>query len=480
MTLETTAIFLFAYFMVCVSFFLASLLNADTRKIGLGLLLLSVISLISTVALSSITLGGGNFVSRLLNHLINFDRDELAAFMLGCAAAMPTCLILIGFSKTNKVSRGLVLTFAGGGVVCTAFFGLLIVAKELISPYLPIPSSTLQSAIGRLAPDGFVIEDYANTELIPVRLAVSPDDRVFVSGHIGIAAQSGAVVELVQQENGVVDEILVADKLNRPYGLVVTEDHIFVSRSGQYTKWTDGRVENISTGAVTRLTDLDNDGIMDHYHDVVSGLPGAKGPDYLHQNNGIAIDSTGALFITTANETDGHPSKDDLAGAILKASGVMFEDVEVYASGLRNPFGLAFGPDGKLYATDNDTQTGLLGNLGDKLLSVNEGDFYGHPYALDSDPSVTKPLMRSSFSLGGLALANAKNLPSEYNNKLYVVVYGEGRIMQIDVNDNNDVQLLPFATVPGAVDIAISSDGNFYVGVYPDKVVRIRYEGAES
>jgi len=58
-----------------------------------------------------------------------------------------------------------------------------------------------------------------------------------------------------------------------------------------------------------------------------------------------------------------------------------------------------------------------------------------------------------------------------------VVIYGEGRIARVDIKTTPDgskeAELVLLATVPGAVDIDINKNGDMYVGVYPDKVVKI-------
>jgi len=474
---ETTPIFLFTYFLVAFVLLMPMVFLGRYKKVGILLVAICAAGVAATIVIVSTTQSEVNFMRQIFQHISNLNRDAIAAMALGGAVAFPICLI---WSRLDFKSALIPIGLSTIGLTGTLLFGSLITGKELISPYLPHPGSDLE-VVGRLAPPEFLIEDLLDTSIIPVRIAVSPAGKVFVSGHLGIAAQEGGVVELVEAENGGVQERLVARMLNRPFGLLATDDHLYVSRSGQYTRWNDGIAEQISTGAVTQLSDLDNDGVMDHYHDIVKDLPGAKGPDFLHQNNGIAIGPDGALYITTANESDGYPSPDPIAGAILRASGDDFTNVETYATGLRNPFGLVFNSEGVLYATDNDSQTGLLGgNLGDKLLEVQEGAFYGHPYAPDEAPGVSKPLLRSSFALGGLAFADSTELPEAYRNSIFVVVYGSGRIMQVMDTDDGKIKLSPFATIPGAVDLAISPEGDFYVAVYPEKIVRIGLRDANQ
>jgi glucose/arabinose dehydrogenase len=54
----------------------------------------------------------------------------------------------------------------------------------------------------------------------------------------------------------------------------------------------------------------------------------------------------------------------------------------VYAWGIRNPFGLAWGPDGKLYATDNgydERGSRPIANAPDSIWLIKQGGWYGFP-----------------------------------------------------------------------------------------------------
>lgn len=85
----------------------------------------------------------------------------------------------------------------------------------------------------------------------------------------------------------------------------------------------------------------------------------------------------------------------DLMGVIarLDSSG----DVDVYASGFRNVYGISVAPDGKIYGVDNDEQDGLatFGHL-EELNAIEKGEFYGYPFygtnEADPDENVTEPV----------------------------------------------------------------------------------------
>jgi glucose/arabinose dehydrogenase len=74
-------------------------------------------------------------------------------------------------------------------------------------------------------------------------------------------------------------------------------------------------------------------------------------------------------------------------------------NLELVAWGFRNPFGIGFSPDRKLYVTDNgydDRGSRAVWGAGDLLWAVNEGAWHGWP-----DYSGDHPLTESEFSPPG-------------------------------------------------------------------------------
>lgn len=114
---------------------------------------------------------------------------------------------------------------------------------------------------------------------------------------------------------------------------------------------------------------------------VVDGIPGAR----FHDGGRIAFGPDRHLYVTTGDATAPERAQDrtSLAGKILRvaedgrpAPGNPFRD-EVYSLGHRNPQGLAWDADGRLWATEHG-RSGVRSGL-DELNRVEAGENYGWP-----------------------------------------------------------------------------------------------------
>jgi glucose/arabinose dehydrogenase len=84
-------------------------------------------------------------------------------------------------------------------------------------------------------------------------------------------------------------------------------------------------------------------------------------------------------------------------GTILRMS-PNGEELEVYAWGLRNPFGVRWGPDGRLYASDNgydERGPRPIANAPDVIWQIKQDGWYGWPDYAAGIP-VTDPRFRST------------------------------------------------------------------------------------
>src|SRR5688572_17513583 len=142
-------------------------------------------------------------------------------------------------------------------------------------------------------------------------------------------------------------------------------------------------------GKVSLIVDTDNDDVADREIVVADGWPPLT---HSVDAMGVALAPDGSLYfgLGTANFTDayllgGSPdgkAKYDLKserGTVLRVS-PDFSKREIVATGIRFPVGMAFNPDGDLFATDQEGATWLAnGNPFDELLHVQPGRHYGFP-----------------------------------------------------------------------------------------------------
>ncbi|MCB7135867.1 family 16 glycoside hydrolase [Cellulosimicrobium marinum] len=166
----------------------------------------------------------------------------------------------------------------------------------------------------------------------------------------------------------------VADELLNPMGIQVLEDSLFVSERNQ----------------LTQLTDPDGDGFYDvhttlaewpdggNFHEFAFGLVHDENSFYV--NLSVAINNGGATTNPQPAENRGTTIKID------RETG----EVSYVAGGLRTPNGIGFGPEGDLFAMDN--QGAWLPSS--KLVHVEQDRFFNHftnPAGPFDDQPVTQP-----------------------------------------------------------------------------------------
>jgi glucose/arabinose dehydrogenase len=134
----------------------------------------------------------------------------------------------------------------------------------------------------------------------------------------------------------------------------------------------DGRTLYVSAqGSVSRLV-VRGKRVVSR-RTIVRGLPFGR-----HQQDTIALGPDGRLYLGSGSTCDACREKDRRSAAVLsfRKDG---SDLRVHARGLRNPFGLAFHPDGRLFVSDNARD-----DLGDDepaetVVVVRRGASYGWP-----------------------------------------------------------------------------------------------------
>jgi hypothetical protein len=169
----------------------------------------------------------------------------------------------------------------------------------------------------------------------------------------------------------------------------------------------NGDIYVVQKQELTRLVDSDSDGVCDRYecvsnawdvsanfHEFTFGPVWKDGAFYL----GLAV------AVKVGGSTANPQAKD--RGCIVKidpATG----SYEVVSAGHRTPNGLALGPEGDLFVTDNQGDW-LPGN---KLIHVRPGSFNGHRYE-PAHAFTTKPMDPPALWLPQNELANSPTEPT--------------------------------------------------------------------
>ena len=212
-------------------------------------------------------------------------------------------------------------------------------------------------------PDGYNIETIETPNKIVMQIAGLDTNS---KGEVYVATRLGEVWKFAQNKWS-----KFADGLHEPTGLLCDSDgSILVGHKPE----------------LTRLIDIDNDGVADDYIHVASGW---EFHDNYHEFNFSPVkDSQGNLY-GTLNLGHGGKNKFSL-GAMGSEGGYRGWAYKVdtngkfipFASGLRSPAGLGISPNDELFFTDNQGDWVATS----KLHHLEQGKFYGHPVSLINHP----------------------------------------------------------------------------------------------
>ena len=260
-----------------------------------------------------------------------------------------------------------------------------------------VPRQTARAQGQPTVPTGFRIGVFARGLTNPTAMAVGPDRRLYV------ALQAGSIE--VVASHGVQT---IASGFTTILGLAWHNHKLYVS----------------STGKVSTLTP------RTHYRfwrrrDIVTGLPTRR-----HQNDGMAFRGRW-MYLGLGSTCDACKESNPRSATIMR-----FHDdgsmPQIYARGVRNPYGLAIRPaTHQLYATDNGRD--YLGDtVPDELNLIVRGGRYGWPGCYGNHlgthcAGTIQPvaLFPSHASADGLAFYSGAGLGSYYRGSAFVAEFGD-------------------------------------------------------
>ncbi len=358
---------------------------------------------------------------------------------------------------------------AGGGtfglVACTESAKVPLAAQMGANPTLPppapglLPTVNIAPAIGwregaRPTPaPGLAVAAFATGLDHPRNLLVLPNGDVLVAesnapprpegsaGLRGLAmrvvmSRAGAVTESANRitllrdadGDGVAETRLpFLENLNSPYGMVLIGDQLFIADTDAIRRYPyqTGQVRMNDPGA--RITEL------------------PAGPRNHHWTKNLQASADGrTLFVAIGSNSNvaenGMAAEEGRAQiwAVDPTTGAH----RPYATGLRNPVGMAIAPGGEgvLWTAVNERDEIGSDLVPDYMTSVREGGFYGWPYsyfgqnldirAQPQDPALVARAIRPDYALGahtaslGLAITADSGLPAPFAAGAFIGQHG--------------------------------------------------------
>jgi glucose/arabinose dehydrogenase len=214
--------------------------------------------------------------------------------------------------------------------------------------------------------------------------------------------------------------------LNSPFGMAVVGEHFYVANTDAVVRFPYVRGATRITGPGTKIIDLPAGPLNRHWtRNLIANRDGSK------------------LYVTVGSDSD-HAEK----GVEREAGRAAIWEIDtnsrthrVFASGLRNPNGLAWEPTRKALWTVVKERDALGSDLvPDYLTSVKPGAFYGWPYSYfgqhidprvkPTRPDVVATAEKPDYALGphvaplGLAFSRRNALPPEFGHGMFVGQHG--------------------------------------------------------
>jgi glucose/arabinose dehydrogenase len=271
------------------------------------------------------------------------------------------------------------------------------------------------------APRGFKISVFAEGDFREPRwMALAPNGDVFLAD----SRANSVIVLRDKNKDGVAEERFVfSGELSQPFGMAFHKDWFYVANTDSIVRFKYKAGQTKADGPPEKLIELTAGGYNQHWtRNILFSPDGTK------------------MFISIGSATNVNVEADPRRAAIsvYDPDG---KNHRIYASGLRNPIGLAWNPKtGELWTAVNE-RDGLGDDLvPDYVTSVKDGGFYGWPYSYigqneeprrkGENPELVKKaivpdvLLTSHSAALGIEFYTGKMFPTEYQGDAFVALHG--------------------------------------------------------
>ncbi|MES2944218.1 MAG: sorbosone dehydrogenase family protein [Pseudomonadota bacterium] len=300
-----------------------------------------------------------------------------------------------------------------------------------------------------------------------------------VMGRAGAGVPSANRISLLRDADGdgkAEARTVFLDKLNSPFGMALVGDYFYVATTDAVLRFPYVAGQTSITAAPVNVLDLPGGPINHHWtKSLIASLDGSKlyitvGSNSNVGERGMEVEAGRAAIWVLDLKTGGH---------------------RIFASGLRNPNGMGWSQDGKLWTVVNERDEIGSDLVPDYLTSVRDGGFYGWPYSYYGQhvdervkpprPDLVAKAIAPDYALGshvaplGMTFATGSNLLPTLANGVFVGEHGSWnrrplsgyKVVFVPFNDGKPTGL-PVDVLAGFV----SPEGHAYgrpVGVAIDK-----------
>jgi glucose/arabinose dehydrogenase len=342
---------------------------------------------------------------------------QIAIALCLAAATLPACQSV----SSPKIPPGI-----GSQLSALSPTPIRIQVKDLPAPFATESASKRVQVIPRpqsaalQVPKGFTVTPFVEGLSRPRWLMVARNGDVFLSESYDNR------IRLLRDANqdGIAElNTVFAEGLNQPLGMAISPDQtsFYIANTDAVVRYPYQIGQTQLQGKPTVITRLTGGGYNQHWTRNLIFSPDGK-----------------KLYVSVGSASNVDP--EDPPRATIQVMNPDGSDRRTFASGLRNPVGLAFNPITQLLYTTVNERDGLGDDLvPDYLTSVQPNGFYGWPYSyLGSNPEPRVPrkpdlerraivpevLFQAHSAALGLVFYDRQQFPSTYRNSAFVAFRG--------------------------------------------------------
>lgn len=312
-------------------------------------------------------------------------------------------------------------------------------------------------------PEGFAATLFASAPEVnyPVAIATEPSGAIYVAsdeqGSLGTDQGGGKILRCVDLDrDGIMDSVTEFCRVDHVRGVL----------------YQGGRVWVCHPPFLSVFDDDDGDGVADRSKQLVSGLTtdlvNTRGGD--HTTNGIRMGIDGWIYIGDGDYGVPGAVGTDGSAVVLRGGGILRvrpdgSELELFASGLRNPFDIAIDPHLNMFTRDNTNDGGGWDTRVSQLFQTAE---YGYPRLFANFSDEIMPTLGAYGNGGGTGSLYVEDdaWPAPLNRSLLTSDWGRSGLFHHQltaVGPTFSITQDLLATIPRATGMDIDAEGNLYV-----------------